>query len=103
MDNNINEDYTNYVNNFLSLGNDYFVSWINITSFLTSSILIDAYLVRMHSKPLHPRYIIASYNFIEFKPKAVFRRLYKPYYIAVIIEVINSPEFAKDLYVYLEE
>lgn len=46
----VGEDYVNHVTNFISLGNDHFVSWNNLTSFLASSILMDAYPPRMHSK-----------------------------------------------------
>ncbi len=103
VDNTIDEDYTNHVSNFLSLGDDYFVSWSNLTSFLASSILMDAYPSRMHSKSLPPRYMITSHNFAEFEPKAVFRQLYKPHCIAAITEVLNSPKFAEDMCVCIEE
>lgn len=62
VDNNVDEDYTGHVNNFLSLGNDYFVSWSKLTSFLASSILMDAYPNRMHSESLQPGCTITSQN-----------------------------------------
>ncbi len=50
MLNEIGEDYRSYLHAFLSLGKDYFLSYESLTSYLASTILMDAYLLRMHSK-----------------------------------------------------
>ena len=46
----IRDDYISHLTNFITLANDYFVAYKRLTSFLASSILMDAYPPGMHSK-----------------------------------------------------
>ena len=50
MHNNIRGDYTSHLTNFITLSNEYFVAYQSLTSFLASSILMDAYPPNMHSE-----------------------------------------------------
>jgi len=50
MSNEIGEDYRSHLYAFLSLGKDYFLSYESLTSYLASTILMDTYPPRIHSK-----------------------------------------------------
>lgn len=52
MANEINDDYTDHLIRFLHLGKDFFLPYEHLTSFIASTILMDAYPPRMHSKPI---------------------------------------------------
>ena len=97
LSNDLTDDYRDHVRNFISLGKDFFVSYKSLTSFLASSILMDAYPPRIYSKSLvhYPR--LADSLLVEFEPSAVFHRLYRPHYISALTAVLNSPMFAEDI------
>ena len=48
--NEIRDEYVDHIKNFIGLAKEYFVSYQDQTSFLASSILMDAYPPGMHSK-----------------------------------------------------
>jgi len=50
LQNRVQDDYSDHIATFVALSNDVFISYESLTSFIASSILMDAYPPRMHGK-----------------------------------------------------
>ena len=48
--NELGDDYRDHLSNFLRSGKDFFISYESLASFIASTILMDAYPPRMHSR-----------------------------------------------------
>ncbi len=53
IDNEIYDDYRDHLISFLRTGKDFFLSYERLTSFIASTILMDAYPPKMHSKSIN--------------------------------------------------
>lgn len=96
--NRIHDDYSDHLSVFLTLGKDAFLSYESLTSFIASTILMDAYPPRMHSE--YPNLLTKAKGLLfltEFDPKSVFQCLYRDHCFSAFVGVFNSPMFAEGL------
>ncbi|KAK3167631.1 hypothetical protein OEA41_010758 [Lepraria neglecta] len=87
LQNQVQHDYSDHIATFVALSTDVFISYGSLTSFIASSILMDAYPPRMHA----------------FDPRHVFQRLYREHSFRAMVQVLNSPMFAEDLCICIED
>ena len=103
LQNNVQGDYSDHIATFMALSMDVFISYGSLTSFIASSILMDAYPPRMHGKTVTPRYLSSANALVAFNPRHVFQRLYKAHCFRALVQVLNSPMFAEDLCIGIED